>query len=71
MAQAEALAEVKAAVAEVEAPLVLESGPGTDAECGTCFNHLDDCLTCECPNDAKCLKLCELENNGRCPHYPY
>jgi len=39
--------------------------------CETCGLHFDVCVTCECPNDAKCLKLCEKINGGRCPHYPY
>lgn len=45
--------------------------PDEDDLCPTCNLHYDDCPTCECPNDAKCLKLCEELNGGRCPHYPY
>ena len=52
------------------------SAPKSDSEeedeiCGTCFRHFEECATCECPNDAKCLKLCEEENGGRCPYYTY
>ena len=39
--------------------------------CDTCGKDYDDCVSCECPDDCKCLKLCEEENGGRCPHYPY
>jgi len=46
--------------------------PLSDEEiCGECGKDFDLCLTCECPDDAKCLKLCEKMNNGKCPHYPY
>jgi len=31
----------------------------------------DCCASCECPNDCKCLLLCEKENGGKCPYYPY
>jgi hypothetical protein len=32
--------------------------------------HYEECATCECPDDAKCLTLCEEENGGRCPCSP-
>ena len=38
---------------------------------GTCGENSDACITCECPNDAKCLQLCEEMNSERCPYYPY
>ena len=44
---------------------------GDDDLCPTCTKHYDLCLTCECPDDAKCLKLCEQMNDGKCPHYEY
>mmetsp|Transcript_114377 Transcript_114377/g.160547 ORF Transcript_114377/g.160547 Transcript_114377/m.160547 type:complete len:92 (+) Transcript_114377:314-589(+) len=34
---------------------------GDDNMCETCGLSIDDCVTCECPNDAKCIKLCEEE----------
>tara|TARA_R100001244_G_scaffold55460_1_gene47546 strand:- start:64 stop:717 length:654 start_codon:yes stop_codon:yes gene_type:complete len=43
-----------------------------DDICGTCGEHMDDCLSCECPDDCKCLALCESEHpSGKCPYYPY
>ena len=39
--------------------------------CGTCGLDYSNCPTCECPNDAKCLRLCEQMSGGKCPHYPY
>ena len=29
--------------------------------CETCNRHYDECETCECPNDAKCLVLCNRD----------
>ena len=29
--------------------------------CETCGKDYDECETCECPNDAKCLVLCERD----------
>jgi hypothetical protein len=44
-----------------------------DAEtrCATCGECESNCRSCECPNDCKCLQLCQEENGGRCPFYPY
>ena len=39
--------------------------------CMSCGECLDECETCECPEDAKCLKMCEQMNGGKCPYYPY
>ena len=39
--------------------------------CPTCGLDFDNCQTCECPDDAKCLMLCEQMHGGKCPHYPY
>ena len=29
--------------------------------CSTCGKDYEECETCECPNDAKCLMLCKIE----------
>ena len=39
--------------------------------CPTCGLDFDNCPTCECPDDAKCLMLCEQMHGGKCPQYPY
>ena len=39
--------------------------------CPTCGLDFDNCPTCECPDDAKCLMLCEQMHGGKCPHYQY
>ena len=39
--------------------------------CDTCGLSINMCLSCECPNDCKCLVLCEQENGGRCPFHFY
>ena len=38
-----------------------------ESRCPTCGEWESDCVSCECPHDCKCLKLCEEENGGRCP----
>jgi len=42
-----------------------EEESDTDEEeedvCSTCGKDYEDCSTCECPNDAKCLMLCKIE----------
>ena len=49
-----------------------EEYEGTDDDrCPTCGEWYSDCVSCECPNDCKCLKLCEEENGGRCPALSY
>jgi len=48
-----------------------EINKAPDEKCETCEENYEDCQTCECPNDAKCLKLCEMENGGRCPHIKF
>ena len=48
-----------------------EFNKAPDEKCETCGENYEDCQTCECPNDAKCLKLCEMENGGRCPHIKF
>lgn len=50
---------------------VYESDDSDDEICDTCGEYYSDCISCECPDDCKCLKLCEQDNGGRCPHYPY
>tara|TARA_B110001450_G_scaffold168641_1_gene157208 strand:- start:191 stop:676 length:486 start_codon:yes stop_codon:yes gene_type:complete len=35
-----------------------------EEKCETCNRHYDECETCECPNDAKCLVLCNRELAG-------
>lgn len=42
-----------------------------DEICETCGEHFDDCESCGCPDLCKCLKLCEKENDGKCPYYDY
>lgn len=50
--------------------VVVEKEQEDDEYCPTCGKTYDECLTCECPNHAKCLVLCEQENGGCCPCYP-
>ena len=33
-------------------------------ECETCGKYINDCETCECPNDAKCLVLCKKDKDA-------
>ena len=57
---------------EIKQDITMSDWYETDEEeCDTCGKHYDDCVSCECPNDSKCLKLCEEENGGKCPYYSY
>ncbi len=39
--------------------------------CPTCMMSYEECKSCECPNNCKCLLLCERENDGHCPSHKY
>ena len=47
--------------------------PVEEEICETCGKDYDECETCECPNDAKCLVLCEQEKEkcGICDRNAY